>query len=334
MKAPGFWYRPPGPKAKLLSPLGAVYGGLGRLRQRLVKPQAANVPVVCVGNLTVGGAGKTPLAIALAERLAHAGLTPHFLTRGYRGRLAGPVRVDLVEHDAQDVGDEALILAAHFPTWVSGNRIAGARLAAEAGAEALVMDDGFQNPGLAKDVSIIAVDGGTGFGNGRILPAGPLREMPRHGLARADAVVLVGEDQIGMAGALAGLIGPGGRLPLLRAHFEPEPSARRFRDASVVAFAGIARPAKFFTTLEGLGARIVARFAYPDHHRYNAEELMQMAELADAADAMLVTTAKDYARLPDDARLLVKVVAIRAKWDDTAAVDAVLAPALARVAAV
>jgi tetraacyldisaccharide 4'-kinase len=172
------------------------------------------------------------------------------------------------------------------------------------------------------------VDGGTGFGNGRIVPAGPLRETPQQGLARASAVVLVGDDDSGIGRALAGLIGPGGRLPLLKARFEPEPSARRFADASVVAFAGIARPAKFFATVERLGARIVARFAYPDHHRYNPEELMQMAELADAADAMLVTTAKDYARLPDDARLLVKVVAIRVVWDDPAALDAVLSPAL------
>jgi tetraacyldisaccharide 4'-kinase len=328
MKAPGFWYRPAGRKAALLSPLGAVYGGLGRLRQRLVKPWPAGVPVVCVGNLTVGGAGKTPLAIALAGRLAEAGLRPHFLTRGYRGRLCGPVQVDLGVHDAGDVGDEALLLAAHFPTWVSGDRVAGARSAVAAGAGALVMDDGFQNPALAKDVSIVAVDGGTGFGNGRIVPAGPLRETPRNGLARADAVVLVGDDDSNIAPTLAGMVGPRGRLPLLRARFEPEPSARRFRDASVVAFAGIARPAKFFATLEKVGARLVARFAYPDHHRYNAEELMQMAELADAADALLVTTAKDYARLPDDARLLVRVVAIRAVWEDPAALDAVLAPAL------
>lgn len=330
MKAPGFWFRPVGPKAQLLTPLGAAYGGLGRLRHRLVTPSAAGVPVVCIGNLTVGGAGKTPLAIAMAQRLNRAGLAPHLLTRGYRGRLAGPVRVDLGVHDARDVGDEALLLAAHYPTWVARDRVAGARQAVEAGAEALVMDDGFQNPALAKDVSIVAVDGGSGFGNGRIVPAGPLRETPRHGLARAQAVVLVGDDESGVGSTLSGMIAPGRHVPLLRAHFEPEPSARRFRDASVVAFAGIARPTKFFTTLEQIGARIVARFAYPDHHRYHAEELMQMAELADAADAMLVTTAKDYSRLPDDARIIVKVVSIRVVWDDPAGLDAALAPALAR----
>ena len=329
MKAPGFWFRPVGPKAQLLTPLGAAYGGLGRLRHHFVTPSAAGVPVVCVGNLTVGGAGKTPLAIALAQRLNQAGLAPHLLTRGYRGRLAGPVRVDLGSHDARDVGDEALLLAAHYPTWVSRDRVAGARRAVEAGAEALVMDDGFQNPALAKDVSIVAVDGASGFGNGRLVPAGPLRETPRNGLARAQAVVLVGEDESGVGAALNGMLASERRMPLLRAHFEPEPSARRFRDASVVAFAGIARPSKFFATLEQIGARIVARFAYSDHHRYHPEELMQMAELADAADAMLVTTAKDYSRLPDDARILVKVVAIRVVWDDPAGLDAALAPALA-----
>jgi len=326
MKTPGFWYRPAGIKARLLGPLGSLYGAAGRLRWRLARPRAAGVPVVCVGNLTVGGAGKTPLAIAVAQRLAAAGLDPHMLTRGYRGRLPGPVQVDLGVHDAADVGDEALLLAAHVPTWRSPDRIAGARVAVAAGAGALVMDDGFQNPHLAKDVSLLAVDGAGGLGNGRVLPAGPLREPPEDGLARADAVVLVGEDAHGVAGWLAGAAP---HLPVLRARLEPEPSARQFRDASVVAFAGIARPGKFYGTLESIGARIVARFSYDDHHRYTPDELMQMAELADAADALLVTTAKDYARLPDEARALVRILAVRAVWADPAALDRVLAPVLA-----
>ncbi len=323
MRTPGFWYRPPGLKARLLSPLGGVYGAVGRLRHRRARPEAAGVPVVCIGNLTVGGAGKTPLAIAVARRLAAAGLAPQFLTRGYGGRLPGPLQVDLGRHDADDVGDEALLLAAHFPTWRSPDRVAGARAAVAAGAGALVMDDGFQNPYLAKDVSLLALDGAGGLGNGRLVPAGPLRERPQDGLARADAAVLVGEDAQGLRRWLAAAA-PG--LPVLRARLEPEPSARQFRGVSVVAFAGIARPARFYRTLERIGARIVARFSYDDHHRYTPDELMQMADLADAAGALLVTTAKDYARLPDEARALVRVLAVSVVWADEAALDRVLAP--------
>ena len=329
MKAPGFWYREAGLKAALLAPVGALYAAAGRLRHRLASPYRASVPVICIGNLTAGGAGKTPTAIAVAERLAERGRLPAFLTRGYRGRLSGPVLVDLGRHSSPDVGDEALLLAARFPTCVARDRRAGARAAIAAGADTLIMDDGFQNPGIVKDLSLIVVDGVSAFGNERVIPAGPLRERITEGLRRADAIVLMGDDTSGIGMRLAAI----GRTlhdpPILAARLEPSGAASRFRNASVVAFAGIARPQKFFATLEGLGARLVARYAFGDHHHYDADELMQMVELADAAEAVLVTTAKDYARLPDEARLMVQVLTVRAVLVDPSGLDPLLDRALA-----
>ncbi|NBC33586.1 MAG: tetraacyldisaccharide 4'-kinase [Alphaproteobacteria bacterium] len=324
MKAPGFWYREPGLQAALLTPAGALYAAAGRWRQRFTTPYRAAVPVICVGNLTAGGAGKTPTAIALAERLAARGRAPAFLTRGYGGRLAGPLLVDLARHESRDVGDEAMLLAAHYPTCVARDRPAGARAAIAAGADTLIMDDGFQNPSLRKDLSLLVVDGASAFGNDRVIPAGPLRERIADGMARADAVVLMGTDLTGVRPRLAALAAQRHDPPILEARLEPQDTAARFRNASVVAFAGIARPQKFFTTLESLGARLVARYAFGDHHRYDADELMQMAELADAADAVLVTTAKDYARLPEEARPMVQVLAVRAVWTDPAGLDRLL----------
>ena len=260
----------------------------------------------------------------MASRLAERGYAPAFLTRGYGGRATGPVRVDVAHHESLDVGDEALLLAAHFQTIVARDRRAGARAAITAGVDILVMDDGFQNPGLAKDLSLVVVDGASAFGNERVIPAGPLRERVADGLKRADAIIIMGPDASGIGARLAGLGQSLHNPPILHARLEPHSTAGRFRNASVVAFAGIARPQKFFTTLEQLGARLVARYAFGDHHRYDAEELMQMAELADAADAILVTTSKDYARLPEEARPMVTVLPVRAIWSEPAKVDQLL----------
>lgn len=327
MKAPAFWYRPPRLASALLSPLAALYDGAGALRQRLVDGQAAGAPVICVGNLVAGGAGKTPVTLALAGRLLDQGRSPHCLTRGYRGRLRGPVRVDLAHHSAVDVGDEPLLLAAAAPTWVARDRVAGARAATAAGADVLVLDDGYQNPNLRKDLALVVVDGATGFGNHRVIPAGPLRERINRGLARADAVVLMGDDASGVAD-LAARRG----LPLLSARLVAAGDTGWLRGADLVAYAGIARPEKFFALLEQLGGRLAVRFAYPDHHRFDADELMRMAELAAAAGAQLVTTAKDYARLPEEARPMTRVLAVRVHWDRPEALDRLLAGVLDRAA--
>ena len=318
MKAPSFWYRPPGLRAGLLAPLGAIYGAVGRRRMRHVAPTTVGPKVICVGNLVAGGTGKTPTAISLAKRAADLGTVAAFLSRGYGGRLGGPVRVDPSHHTAADVGDEPLLLAAHGTVYVSRDRIAGAQLAMAEGVGLLIMDDGFQNPFLHKDLSFLVIDAQTGIGNGRIIPAGPLREHPQDGFRRADAIVLMG-DQL-PAPTLSALLSATG-LPVLGARLEPSRDSEWLRDQTIVAFAGIGRPQKFFAMLNRLGADVVSRFAFPDHHRYDADDIMRLAEMAAAAEATLVTTTKDFARLPIEARQMVELVEVEVAWSEPAEVD-------------
>jgi tetraacyldisaccharide 4'-kinase len=319
MQAPAFW-RQGGPLAALLAPAGRLYALAGRLRRALVRPARAACPVICVGNLTAGGSGKTPTALALAERLVALGRRPVFLTRGYGGRERGPLRVDPARHDALAVGDEPLLLAARAPTVVARDRAAGARLAATLG-DVIVMDDGFQNPGLAKDLALLVFDGGAGLGNGRCIPAGPLREGLAEGLARAQGCVLIGADATGLAARLSA-------LPLLRASLEP--AARDLAGRRVLAFAGIGRPEKLFATLRDLGAELVATRGFPDHHPYGAAELAALRAEAAAAGAVLVTTAKDLARLPPAERQGVTALAVRLVFADRDALDRLLRGALRR----
>lgn len=311
MKAPGFWYRPPGLWSRLLSPLGAVYGAMTRRRLARSAGYRSRLPVLCAGNLVAGGTGKTPLAIALGAAAAGRGWRPGFLTRGYGGTLAGPVRVDPAVHTAADVGDEPLLLAAHGPTFVARDRGEGARLAEDSAVDVLVMDDGFQNPTLGRDLSFVVIDGQTGFGNGHIIPAGPLRERPEEGLARADAIVLMGGAAASLKTWIAEL-----DQPVLHAQLAPDSAARELRDQTVVAFAGIGRPQKFFDMLDRLGADTISRYAFPDHHRYTADDMMRLVEMAAAAEAQLVTTTKDFARLPADARRMVQVVEVQLIWTE------------------
>ena len=322
VRAPEFWQRRGSALSRLLQPAGMAYAAAGALRRALSRPFHASAPVVCVGNLVAGGAGKTPTAIAVARWYAGRGLAAHFLTRGYGGRIAGPYRVDPAKDTADGVGDEALLLAARSPTWVARDRAAGARAACAAGAQILVMDDGFQNPGLAKTLSLLVVDGGQGFGNGRVIPAGPLREPVQAGLGRAHGVVLVGDDMLGVRAAI------GDRLPVLTARIVPGPDAGRYKGERVAAFAGIGRPAKFYDTLRALGAQVVATRDFPDHYRYKPEDVMGMVEHAAKRDAVLITTAKDAVRLPGGALNMVHVLGIELTFDDPQLAGAVLAQAM------
>jgi tetraacyldisaccharide 4'-kinase len=321
MQAPEFWDRP-GLLPLLLAPLGAAYNAVGRLRRLVVSPWRAGVPVVCVGNLVAGGAGKTPTALAVAEFLEARGTAVHFLTRGYKGRAVGPLRVDLSRHGVDEVGDEALLLAARGPTWVARSRPDGARVAIAADAGLLVLDDGFQNPTIEKDVSLLVVDGSYGFGNARVMPAGPLRESLHDGLERASAVVLVGDDRAGVAALL------GGRLPLLRARLAPTSEANSLAGRDVVAFAGIGRPEKFFETLREIGCRLIAHHAFPDHHPYSDAEVARLFDEAATHKALLLTTEKDAARLSGAARERVQVVKVALVWEDEELLAEVLAPVL------
>jgi tetraacyldisaccharide 4'-kinase len=304
----------------LLLPLAWVYAAGAAARQAWTQPFRAAVPVICVGNLVAGGAGKTPVVLSLAARLAARGHAPHILSRGYGGRLAGPVRVEGARHGAADVGDEPLLLAAAAPTWVARDRVAGATAAIAAGATLLLLDDGLQNPRLAKTLSLAVVDGDAGFGNGRVLPAGPLREPLAHGLARADCVVLMGDDATGLTPMLAG-------KTVLRARLVAE-NAADFAGKTVIAFAGIGRPAKFFASLAAADARPIRRRSFADHHRYREGELIRLLAEAEAKGAQLVTTAKDWVRLPPEWQTRTAVLRVTVAWDDVAALDAALERAL------
>jgi tetraacyldisaccharide 4'-kinase len=315
MKTPAFWYAEPGVTAAMLAPLASLFALGGRVQVRFTRTRRAAVPVICVGNLVAGGAGKTPVALALASLLADRKIA--FLTRGYGGSQAGPVQVRAQR--AEQVGDEPLLLARVAPAWVSRDRADGAQAAIEAGAELIIMDDGFQNPSLAKDFSLIVIDGATGFGNGRMLPAGPLREPVDEGLARANAVVIVGEDLTGIADRV-----PAG-LPVLTARLVPTPDADFVAGKRVVAIAGIGRPEKFFITLQEMGCTLAAHHAFADHHRYKTDEIMQICVEAAALDAVPVTTEKDWVRLPVPTRAMVQSVPVVLEWQDEAQVRALLA---------
>jgi tetraacyldisaccharide 4'-kinase len=294
MRAPAFWWEKPGAASALLSPLAAIYGAVAA--RRLVQPGSrADIPVICVGNPTVGGAGKTPTAIAIARLLVAAGEKPMFLTRGYGGRLAGPVMVDPA-HTAMQVGDEPLLLARVAPTVVAEERVSGARLAADSGASVIVMDDGFQNPSLIKDLSLLVVDA-RGTGNGRVIPAGPLRAPLEPQLVRASALLIAGETDSAIEAAARAR-----GLPVFHGQLEPAPGAvAALRAGKVLAFAGIGDPEKFFATLAAAGIDAPVRRSFPDHHRYSVKEARALLREADQSNLQLLTTEKDAARLRDDA---------------------------------
>jgi len=324
MRAPGFWSGSGGIVPLLLSPISALYAGA--TARRMARPGwQAPVPVICCGNATAGGAGKTTVALDLGQRLADRGIASHFLLRGYGGTLRGPTRVDPAKHDSTQVGDEALLLAERRPTWISADRGAGGRAAVAGGAQAIVMDDGLQNPGLEKDLSLLVVDGGYGFGNGRIIPAGPLREPVAAAASRCRAAVLIGEDE---AGVLAQL--PRG-LPVLRARLVAGPEAAMLAGQSVFAFCGIASPRKFFATLQEAGAILAGRESFADHYPFDEGDMQALLVQAEALRALPVTTKKDFVRIPPAFRSRVTVVTVRLAWEEPAAIESLLDPLAARV---
>ena len=290
MMTPSFWHDPQSKMARVFAPLGMFYGYASRLWSQRQTLEKLDIPVICVGNLVSGGAGKTPVAMMIARELLARGKKVHFLSRGYGGYLKGPVRVD--HHSFQEVGDEPLILAKIAPVWVAKDRRAGGRAAVQAGADIIILDDGHQNFSLHKDFSLVVIDTDYKFGNGRLFPAGPLREPISRGLGRAQGLVLVGEGEIPVNVF----------LPFVRVRFDPcTRDLEALRSRTLIPFAGIGRPQKFFRMLETYaiiyGFKILESVAFPDHYAYSQKDMEKLRDKAKRAGAILVTTEKDFMRL-------------------------------------
>lgn len=324
MREPWFW-RSDTIAAKVisavLSPAGYVYDLGQHIRWRITRPARADIPVICIGNATLGGVGKTPFAIMLCDLLSEEGLNCAFLTRGYGGGEPGPLRVDVDKHSHEQVGDEALLLARHGATWVSRDRVAGAKAAAKDGTDVIIMDDGFQNPTIEKTFSVLLLDAEEPSGNGHVFPAGPLREPVMRAQQRADVTVVIGPDEASAqeaasrhSAAFAAWLAPTETLP-------PQ---------KVIAFSGIGRPEKFFTLLRREGLDVANAISFPDHHPFTPANLSALLKPAESANAALITTEKDHVRLPADMRERVLSYPVRMMLNQPAAFKALLRSAIDR----
>lgn len=320
MKAPAFWAKQG--KGSLLSialsPLSCLYAGAGKVRQMLSTSHKLEIPVICIGNLVAGGTGKTPVALSLGHYLKSLDKNVHYLSRGYGGNLNGPIEVDIENHSAVEVGDEPLLLARIAPTWIAKNRVEGAKAAVEAGAEIIIMDDGFQNPHLEKTLSVVVVDAAVGFGNGAVIPAGPLRETISSGMARADAAILIGDGEVPVE--LKGF--PVHRASLCAVNSDA------LKGKNYIAFAGIGRPGKFFSSLEKENIDILETYEFADHYSYTENDIQMLKQKAKLVDAKLITTEKDLARLSPELRKGIEAFPVVLYWDNKESPSSLLTKAL------
>lgn len=305
MKTPKYW-QANSFISKLLYPLGRIYGLITQLRMRLVKPPKVSAPVICIGNITAGGTGKTPVSMSIAKMLATEMYHPFFVTRGYGGKLQN-VMVNNKKHSAADVGDEPLLLSQQAPVIVNANRYKAAQLALSEGADIIIMDDGFQNPSLHKDLSFLVFDGHYGIGNGKIIPAGPLRETFADGIKRADALIILGKDKHNLAER--------SRLPVFYGHTEATQTLSD-KTQDVLAFAGIGHPQKFYHTLSQQGFNVVETIDFPDHHFYTRPELEKILQRAKELNAVIYTTSKDFVKIPALYQHNINVLEISVVWDE------------------
>ena len=306
MKTPKFWSSQ-NFISDLLFPLGLLYGLATKLRIKFGKTQKVNIPVICIGNVTAGGTGKTPVSIAIASLLQKKQKKVFFVSRGYGGKLKN-IKVDGTKHSAAEVGDEPLLLAQQAPVIVNADRVAGAQKAQQEGAQLILMDDGFQNPGLHKDLSFLVFDGNSGIGNGRCIPSGPLRETLKDGLKRAQGIIILGEDKQNIAQQV-------GNLPVFYGKITATPLL--LDNKNVIAFAGIGKPEKFYKSLQEQGFNIIKTFNFGDHHQYTRPELENLLHEAHYFNTELVTTTKDYVKIPTDLQKHFHVLKVDVCWESS-----------------
>ncbi len=320
MKTPNFWWTQHKNLASLaLLPISWTYQAGTSIKRRMSPlPQQISAPVICIGNVTIGGAGKTPIALDIAMRLKLMGKIPHFLTRGYGGSLSGPTKVEIGYHRPAQVGDEAILLTRVAPTWIGGDRSVTAHMALRAGANVLIMDDGFQNFSLAKNLSLLVFDGGVGRGNNLIFPAGPLREPFSNAVSRADGLILIGKDKTNLLSCFPN------SAPQLTANIRPKVDKTKIKGRRFLAFAGIGRPAKFFDTLENLGAILVETRCFPDHYSYCKSDIDSLKDAATTLKASLITTDKDVVRLKPEEKSDIEVLKISIDWNDETIIEKLL----------
>ena len=322
VKPPEFWkQRNSGAGALCLLPLSLGYSFASFFLQKLIKPWRSNTPVICVGNAVVGGAGKTPVALSLGKYLIDHGIRVSYLSRGYGGTKGGPYNIDAFSDNPIMVGDEALLLAKVAPTWISKNKISGIKASLINKPNLILMDDGLQNHSIYKTFSILVVDGYSGFGNGMVFPSGPLREPVTRVLKRVNVVVIIGRDRFGIKGQLLKM---DQSVEILNADIVPLPAAMNLKDKPIVAFSGIGCPEKFFLTLDEFGFETIFKKGFPDHHYYSIKELSKLRKQAEKSGAILVTTEKDWVRLPNEQKKGINYIETTLNWKDQDALASIL----------